>query len=136
VALIKGASLGVDHVVLASGKDLFDGTLADEKMNPVIARENDGHPSPLEVERDLVDLLEPRLDLEAGLELDMLEDRGVEQVFETGLVETVQKGIIEDPVGIAAPDIKVALEDDTILREGAGLVRAQYVHGPEVLDGT
>jgi len=75
-------------------------------MNTVIPPENDGHPPPLEVDRHLVDLLEPLLDLEAALELDMLQDRDVEQVLEAGLVETVQIGVFEDAVGIAAPDIE------------------------------
>ena len=64
----------------------------------------------------------------------MLQDRDVEQVLEAGLVEAVQIGVFEDAVGIAAPDIEVALEDDPVLRQRAGLVRAQHVHGPEVLD--
>jgi hypothetical protein len=54
-------------------------------MNSVVAPENDGHPPPLEVERHLVDLLESCLDLDASLELEMLQDRDVEQVLEVGL---------------------------------------------------
>ena len=64
----------------------------------------------------------------------MFEDCDIEQILEAGLVETIQIGIFEDAVRVAAPDIKVALEDNTILRECAGLVRAQHVHRPEVLD--
>ena len=67
VAVIEWAGLAVDRVVLASREYLFDGALADEDMNPVIAPENDGHPPPFEVERHLVDLLVSGLDLEAGL---------------------------------------------------------------------
>ena len=134
VAVIKGPGLVVDRVVLASREYLFDGALADEDMNPVIAPENDGHPPPLEVERHLVNLLESGLHLEAGLELDMLQDRDVEQVLEARLVEAIQIGVFEDAVGLVASDIKAALENDAILRERAGLVRAQHVHGPEVLD--
>ncbi len=103
-------------------------------MNPVIAAENDGHSSPLEVERHLVDLLEPGLHLEAGPELDVLQYGDVEQVLEARLVETIQIGVFEDAVRVVTPDIKAALEDNAILRERTGLVRAQYVHGPEVLD--
>ena len=134
VALIEGPGLAVDRVVLASREHLFDSALADEDMNPVITPKNDRHPPPLEVERHLVDLLEPLLDLEAALEFDVLEDCDVEQVLEAGLVETVQIGVFEDAVRVAAPDIEVALENNAILRERAGLVRAQHVHGPEVLD--
>ena len=64
----------------------------------------------------------------------MLEDGDVEQVLEAGLVEAVQIGVFEDAVRVVAADIEVALEDDAVLRQRAGLVRAQHVHRPEVLD--
>ena len=134
MAGIKGSGLAVDHIVLARREHLFDGALADEDMNPVIAAENDGHPPPLEVERHLVDLLEPGLHFEAGRELDMLQDGDVEQVLKARLVETIQIGVFEDALRVVTSDIKAALEDNAILRERAGLVRAQHVHRPEVLD--
>ena len=81
MAGIEGPGLAVDRVVLASREHLFDGALADEDMNPVIAAENDGHSPPLEIERHLVDLLVSGLHLEAGRELDMLEDGDVEQIL-------------------------------------------------------
>ena len=55
----------------------------------------------------------------------MLQDRDVEQVLETGLVEAVQIGVFENAVGILAAEIEMALEDDPVLRQRAGLVRAQ-----------
>ena len=64
----------------------------------------------------------------------MLEDGDVEQILETGLVETVQVGVFENAVRVVTPDIKVPLEDNAILRECSGLIRAQHVHGPEVLN--
>ena len=64
----------------------------------------------------------------------MLQDGDVEQVLETRLVETIQIGVFEDARRFVAPDIKAALENDAILRERAGFVRAQHVHRPEVLD--
>jgi hypothetical protein len=39
----------------------------------VVARQNDRHPAPLEVERQLVDLAELLLDLEPLVEFDMLQ---------------------------------------------------------------
>jgi hypothetical protein len=59
MAVIEGTSLIADRVVLANREDFFDSALTNEDMNPVVAPENDGHPSPLEVERYFVDLLEP-----------------------------------------------------------------------------
>jgi len=78
-------------------------------VNPVIAPDNNRHPPPLEVERHLVNLLKPRTDLEAVLELGVLQYRDVEQVLEAGLVKAVQVSIFEDVVGFAASDIKVTL---------------------------
>ena len=134
MAGIEGAGLAVDRVVLAGREHLFDGALADEDMNPVIAAENDGHSSPLKVKRHLVDLLEPGLHLEAGRELNMLQYGDVEQVLEARLVETIQIGVFEDAVRVVTPDINAALEDNAVLRERAGLVRAQHIHSAEVLD--
>ena len=134
MAGIEGPALAVDRVVFASREHLFDGALADEDMNSVIAAENDGHPPPLEVERHLVDLLVSGLHLQAGRELDMLQDGNVEQVLEARLMETVQIGVFEDAVRIVTPDIKAALENNAILGERTGLVGAQHVHGPEILD--
>ena len=64
----------------------------------------------------------------------MLQDRDVEQVLEAGLVEAVQIRIFEDVGGFATSDIKVTLEDDQILRQCAGLIGAQDIHRPEVLN--
>ena len=68
------------------------------------------------------------------MQLDVLQDRDVEQVLETGLVEAVQIGVFQNAVRILAAEIEMALEDDPVLRQRAGLVRAQHVHRPEVLD--
>ena len=74
------------------------------------------------------------MDLKAGLELDMFQDGDVQQVLEARLMEAVQIGVFEHAVRVVASDVEVALENDAILRERAGLVRAQHVHRPEVLD--
>src|SRR5450830_1910115 len=134
VALIEGAGLAVDRIGLASSEDLFDGSFADENVGVVTSLENDRHPAPFKVEWNLVDLAEALVYLQLLVEFDMFEDCDIEQVLETGLVETVQISIFKDSLRVGAPDIKMALEDNTILRERAGLVRAQHVHCPEVLD--
>ena len=134
MAGIEGPGLAVDRVVLASREHLFDGALADEDMNPVIAAENDGHSSLLEIERHLVDLLVSNLDLKTGLEFDMLENCDVKQTLQTRLMKAVQIGVFENAVRGVTMDIKVAFDNNAILRERTGLVGAQHVHGPEVLD--
>src|SRR6266480_8155495 len=64
----------------------------------------------------------------------MLEYCNIEQVLETGLVEAVQVGIFEDAIRVLAADIEVALQNDAVLRQRAGFIRAQDVHRPEVLN--
>ena len=134
VALIEGAGLAVDRIVLASREDFFDGSFAYENVGVVTSLENDRHPAPFKVEWNLVDLAEPFFDLQLLIEFDMFEDCDIEQVLEAGLVETVQIGIFEDAVGILALEVEVALKDNAVLCERTGLIRAQYVHCPEVLD--
>ena len=64
----------------------------------------------------------------------MLENCNVKQILQTRLMEAVQIGVFENAVRGVTMDIKVAFEDNAILRERAGLVSAQQVHGAEVLD--
>lgn len=64
------------------------------------------------------------VDLQRLLQLDVLQERVVEQVLETGLVEAVEIGVFQNPVRILAAEIEMALEDDPVLRQRAGLVRA------------
>ena len=74
VARVESARRVVDGVARANREDLLDRTLADEDVSLVTAFENDRHPAPLEVERNLVDLAEPLLGLQLLLELDVLQD--------------------------------------------------------------
>ena len=132
---VERAGLVVGGIARADGENLFDGSFADENVGVVAALEHDRHPAPLKVEWNLVDLAEPFIDLQFLLQFDMFEHRDIEQILEAGLVEAVQVGIFENAVGIVALQIEVALEDDQVLRQRTGLVGAQHVHRPEVLDG-
>ena len=64
----------------------------------------------------------------------MLQHRHVEQVLQAGLVEAVEVGVLEHVLGFVAEDVDVALQDDLVLGQRAGLVGAQHVHRAEVLD--
>ena len=66
MARIERAGLAADGIVRAGREHLLDRALADQDMGAVVAGEHDRHPPPLEVERHLVDLLVPGLDLEAA----------------------------------------------------------------------
>ena len=65
----------------------------------------------------------------------MVQHRAVEQVFQAGLEVAVEKGELQHIVGRGAVHIGVALQHDLVLRQRAGLVGAQHVHGAKVLDG-
>ena len=52
----------------------------------------------------------------------MFEDGDVQQVLEARLMEAVQIGVFENAVRGVTMDIKVAFEDNAILRERAGLI--------------
>jgi hypothetical protein len=69
------------------------------------------------------------------MQVGVLQDGSIHQVLEPGLKVTVQEGLHEHAFVLLEDDIAVPFEDDAVLRQGAGLVGAQDVHGPEVLDG-
>ena len=118
---------------LRSALSLFEAMVTDQEYKRLKRRlrENDGHPPSLEVERHLVDLLEPGLALKAGLEPDVFQDGDIQQVLEARLMEAVQIGVFEHAGRVVASDIKMALENDAILRERAGLVGANTSIAPK-----
>ncbi len=67
--------------------------------------------------------------------VDVLEDRDVEEVFQSGLKVTVQISILENAFQLFAANIQVSLQNDPVLRQRARLVGAEYVHRAEVLNG-
>ncbi len=69
------------------------------------------------------------------VQLDMLQHRHVEKILQSRLEVAVEIGILQNARGFLAADIEVALEDDAILGQRAGLVGAQDVHRAEVLNG-
>ena len=122
--------LVVDLVAVADGQDLLDGSFADQLVVAFVVDDH-RHAATLEVEGDLVDLAAGALHVEVGAG----QDGAVEEVAEARLVMGVHPGVAEDVLGLAADDVDVALEHDVVLRERAGLVGAEDVHRPEVLDG-
>ncbi len=119
---------------LANRQNLLGRALANELMVAVFVVDHDGHPPPREIERDLVDLAVCLVDRQLALELGVLEDRDVEQVLESRLVEAVEIRDREDEVILLSHDVDVPLEDDLVLRERPGLVGAEHVHRAEILD--
>ena len=95
---------------------------------------HDGHHAPREIERYLIELL-ILLDQRFPVKIRTIQNRPVEQILEAGLEVADQVTVQQHLVGFAPRYVAVPHEDDTILSERAGLVRAQYVHAPEVLNG-
>ena len=70
------------------------------------------------------------------VQLLVVEDRHVEQVLQAGMVDSCSGSHIAAPSRWCSPcDVQVLFEHDLVLGQGAGLVGAQHVHRPEVLDG-
>lgn len=65
----------------------------------------------------------------------MIEDRFVEQVLQPGMVVAVQVAVMQHSVAGFTMHIQMLFQRDFSLGECAGLVGAQHVHRPEVLDG-
>jgi hypothetical protein len=63
----------------------------------------------------------------------MRQNRLVEQVPEPQLEVAVQS-VLKHPLGFLPSDVQVPFQDYSVLRQGAGLVRAQSVHRTEILD--
>ena len=62
-----------------------------------------------------------------------MDHRDVHQVLLAALVETVEPAQLQDVRIFLALQVEVVLQDDLVLRQGAGLVGAQHVHGAKVL---
>ena len=137
-----GVVLGqdLDHLALdfhpgAQAQHFLDGALADQRVQAGLILDHHRHPAPHEVEGDLVDLAVLLVRLQALFQLLMVEDRLVEQVLQAGLVVAVQVAVMQHLLAGIAVRIQVLFEHDLALGDGAGLVGAQHVHRPEVLDG-
>src|SRR6266446_3237052 len=127
--LIEGCPAIVDLVRRAAGDDALRSPLRDQQPLAAVV-DDDGEPSALEVERDLVDL-----PVRVGQRSAALEYRRVERTLDASLVGAVDIGEGERPLRYLAEWVKVSVEHHVSARERAGLVAAENVHAAEVLDG-
>jgi len=115
-------------------KDLLRSPLGEEDRFAFGILHQYGHHTAREVERDLVQLL-VLLDHRLPVEVRAIQDRSVEQILQSRL-EVANKVTIQEHFFRFSPsDVAMPLENDAVLRERAGLVGAQHVHAPEVLNG-
>ena len=126
--------LAVQLKLRALVEDLFRSPFGEEDRLAFGILHQDGHHAAREVERDLVQLL---VLLHHGLlvEVGTIQNRPVEQVPEAGLKVADEVAIEKHFLALLSIDVAMPHEDDPIFGERSGLVRAQHVHAPEVLDG-
>ncbi len=120
---------------LAHGQHFFHSALADQHMRLALFDHHHGHAPTGEVERDFIDLAEGRTHVQFAVDLDMLQHRHVQQVFQTGLVVAVEVSHFQNIVRLLPPYIHMPGQKNLVLGQGAGLVSAQHIHRPKVLDG-
>ncbi len=74
-------------------------------------------------------------DRERAVQLLMVEDGAVQDVFEAGLEVAEEIGVLQHGLALALEHVTVDFQDDMVGGERARLVGAEHVHGAEVLDG-
>lgn len=145
----SGEHLAVDLDLRARGEDLLEGALGHHARVALVVAHDDRKAPALEVERQLVDAVVALGELLGGdggavgrgpdlvgpLGERALDDRRVDEVLDAGREIAVEESVAQDAGVLVAVDVQVALEDDAVLGEGAGLVGAQDVDRAEVLDG-
>ncbi len=78
---VEPTDLAIKPIARAGGKDFLDGSLADEKMGAILARDHDGQAAACEIEGNLIDLgISSKTQLLAQLHM-----------FKYGLVEQVSQ---------------------------------------------
>ena len=112
----------------------LNGAFADQLVRRVLVIDHHRHPAAREIKRDLIHFAVRLVDREFGVDFAVLEHRDVEQILQPGLIKRIEIGEREDRFVLLANHIDMLLEDDLVLRQRAGLVRAQHVHRAEVLN--
>ena len=110
-------------------EDVLNRPLANEDVVSLVI-DHHGHPLPLEIKRDLVHLPATSVDIKIG----MGKNRVIQQVAQPRLVVAVHVGVSQDVLALSAGHIDIFLQDHAVLGQSAGLVRAENVDRPEVLD--
>ena len=93
------------------------------------------HAAAFEVERDLIHLLPALRETASGIQLHAFQHRGVEQVFQPGLVMAIEPGGVQDSLAGFTGNIGMVLQHDFILGQGAGFIGAEDIHRAKVLNG-
>ena len=116
-------------------EDLLQRPFADQLMRGVILLHHHRHAAAFEVEGYLIHLLPAFRQPAGGIQLNPVQHRGVEQVFQAGLVVAVEPGGMQYPLADLAGDVGMVLQHNLILGQGAGFISAEDVHRAEILNG-
>ena len=120
--------------VAANGEHFLHRALGDDLRLACLVRHNHAHAPPGEIERDFVHLPVILPQREHVRLVGVIHDGFIHQVAQAGLMVAVQEGVAQDTLIHIAVHVERIFQHDAILRQGPGLVRAQDVHGPEILD--
>ena len=116
-------------------KDLLQRPFTDQLMRVALLFHHHRHAAAFEVERDLIHLLPALREAAGGLQLHAFQHRGIEQVFQPGLVMAVEPGGMQHSLAGLTGDIGVVLQHDLVLSQGAGFIGAENIHRAKVLNG-
>src|SRR5262249_29696010 len=117
----------------ATVQDRLWRTFADQSMLIHRGRNHHGHHLTAKVEGDLVHLGILR-NGEVAMNLLMLQDGAVENVFQSRLKVTIEESEFQYTETCLPNDITVLFKKDAVHRQGTGFVRTKDVHCAEILD--
>ena len=128
-----------DHLIFlphmaANRQHLFQRAFADQFVILRVFGHHHRHTAPFKIKRDLIHFTVMLQRIRLVVLFRAAQHCYVEQVFQAGLVEAVQPGVIQYAIAGGTEHVGVALQHDFILGQGAGFISAQNVHGAKVLD--
>ena len=120
----------IDLIAVADVENFFDRAFADQHVVAFVV-DDDRHAPARKVEGDFVDFTAGAFDIQIGVR----QDRPVQKVAQARLIVAVHVGVAQNVFAFAIGHVHVAFQNDLVLGERSGLVRAEDVHGAEILDG-
>ena len=124
----------------ADGKHFLYRAFSDDLRFSIFIGNDHAHPSPREVPGDFINLLKLILEVSERfnalfLFLSLVDNGNVHQVFQSGLIETVQERVAEHARVFLPMDVHMVFQHHPVLSQGSCFVRAQDIQGAKVLDG-
>ena len=102
-------------------------------MRPVVQADHHRHHPPGEVERDLIDLLALG-NPQRSMQVRVLEHAAIHHIPQPGLKVAVEVGQGQHRLAVVAVHVAVPFQQNAVGGQRAGLVGAQHIHRPQVLN--